>query len=1270
MHNPQLFRIVRMSLLALLYSLATAGAAQNPSLKVFEDWRTETGTQNMFFKAGAVAIPGSLNSIVFGATLNANGDYDLLVQKLDNSGSAVWTYQYNGAGNGDDIAADVFYDPASGYTYVAGSYFASSADSFNAIVIALDASGNLDWSATYNGTGSGADGFLDVEVDPASGDIFCTGSEWGGPGTLYDVLLVRYDATGSLLWSTTYEHSWMIDGGYKIVLGSKPKLMAVVQDGLTSFQYGLVGIDLATGNVQGALFSGGTAMGYDRAAAVVRDDTGNVYLVGSVYNLSTLSDIRVTKYDTLLNVVWEHDIDASYNLNDYGSGIALDADNNVLVLGSSETYFNGMNYTVLKFDNAGGLRFFRTYNGSANVNDSATAIVASPNDTNGIYITGYSFNGATNDYWTLRLDAAGNLMWDIGMNSLLNGDDRATAIALDTLGDVIVTGQTRLRDTVYGYTTVRYVQKEVMLPGDTTIGASSSFIFIENRGQIMGSDSAMHPEIKFYVDRGLPKLYFMDTAVAYVFAKIATVNQNDSLTRVDMKFVNANNGLSVYPMDVKDEYSNYFLDHIPEGRSRVQHYGQLVSLNVWHNVDIVYGSNSRGLKYYFIGKPGGGGNPMTQIDLEYLGADSVEISAGGELVIYTKLGSIVQPQAAAWQLDANGNYQPLGWQPSYVKLGAYEVGFTAFGAFNVLLPLVFAIDWGNSQPQNTANISWSTFYGGGLLDQFNDVRTSNSGKIATCGTTTSSNFPTSSNIYNSPQGQHDATVVVFNSDGSRDWATYYGGTSQDYANGIDINPLNGNIFFVGETSSYGFPIQAWGNAELNPPPVNALNPEQYIVQLSHDGQAKIWSTCYGGSSRDVAHDIRISHAAATAGDIYVVGYTQGAIPLYAAPSWAAGHGTILKFNPQGVLQMATNFGSSGGGSLEDVAIDKNGDVVVVGWVDNSSGVPIQNAGGNPVYGGGSADGVICKFSGVNSNIYWCTYYGGDGHDAARSIEVSPSGGQYVFYYVAGETTSDNGLPVVNPGWGYNQSSLGASGYSDAFVVQINEWGGFMWSTYFGGTDNDKAWSVTIDASQNVYVLGETESSDIPFPAFNLLNGYSAPVLNGPSDGFLACFQSFVYNHVWTTYFGGYMEDYIYSATCSSNTDLYLVGITNCRPDFPLDDGGGIPYYDGNVFGVKGFVTRLNLAPVIVAGANQQIMNTSNIILFPNPADQTVRIFTSAAPGSNMIVTIRDISGQDILVQNYTGGSAVIDIGNFASGSYIVSVCYDGLVTNGKLIIQH
>jgi hypothetical protein len=110
-----------------------------------------------------------------------------------------------------------------------------------------------------------------------------------------------------------------------------------------------------------------------------------------------------------------------------------------------------------------------------------------------------------------------------------------------------------------------------------------------------------------------------------------TQQRNDTIVRVDMKFIGGNADQRIRALNERAEYSSFFLGHIPEGRSHVLNYDNLASLNVWNNVDIIYGSNLGGLKYYFICKPAGGGGSYANIDLKYNGADSVKIDGSGQL---------------------------------------------------------------------------------------------------------------------------------------------------------------------------------------------------------------------------------------------------------------------------------------------------------------------------------------------------------------------------------------------------------------------------------------------------------------------------------------------------------------------------------------------------------------------------------------------------------------------------------------------------------------
>lgn len=1280
--------------------------SQNPTTHVFEDWNSQAGTQNMFQRSVVRTEPGTTNYFLAGATVNAGGNYDLLVVKYNAAGSVIWSQQVNGNGNGDDYAADLQIDN-SGNVFVTGTTFESSADSFNVLTVMYDSGGNQQWIASYNGSGSGNDGATSIYVDNASGDIYVAGAEWQGSSTLYDLLLIKYDSGGNQQWAATYDNTNLVDVAVRVRQNSGTGNIEVggaTQTTLTNRKYLVAEFDPSSGSVVNAYTSTSSTLGIENLTDLKTDNNGNVFVTGSVTGTSTGMDIRTLMLDTNLSIVWS----ATYSgaLNDEGNALDLDAAGNILVTGYTTSSTQGRNFISIKYNSAGSQLWATTFNGGANGDDSATCIVVHPTDTNKIYVSGYSYNGSTKDYWTMKYDGAGNAKWEIGLNSLLNCEDRATGIALDTLGDVIITGQNKLNDSTYEYTTVKYVEISTLMPDDTISYTSNSFIYTENRGQVWGTDSTTHPEIKYYVSSSQPKIYFMDTAVSYVFAKLDTSTLStptDTVVRVDMKFKNANSNLRIHPMDKRDDYENFFLGHIPEGRSNVPNYNQLVSFNVWNNVDIIYGSNLAGMKYYFICKPGGGGNPVTQIDLFYDGADSVNVNGSGQLVIYTPLGNIVQPKAAAWQLDATGNYQSLGWQPTYTIVGTNEVKFSNFGSFNSSLPLIIAIDWGNITPTtNQDNLWWSTFYGGGYNDIFWDVVVSSSGKQIACGETNSNNFPVTLNAAQvSNGGAHVAIVVAFNQDNSRYWATYFGGSvspsataAYTNAHAIDVDK-NGDVWFTGVTNNTDFPPQQWGGAYFQSAGLNngcaacSTQNDAFVVKLSANGQTDIWSTWYGGDGSETGFDIKISTQ--TPYDWYFAGSnTSTNFPFpNTAPSWSAGTGFFVHSDAAGVPVFGSNIGATGSGVVYGIAIDQNKDVLLVGAVGSGSGFPIQQPSsgntGNSTFGGGATDAFITKIEhNLSPNILWSTYWGGTGSEEARDVTTT-FGSAPIEFYVTGVTTS-SAPPRFDPGSGAYYQPTHGGGYNDAFILMADVNGNLPWATFYGGGGSDHGEGIALDDDRNIYVVGRTQSSNLNsgsiFPSPNLNGGYVSTSLNGSTDGYLACFRHGTFESVWGTYYGGSYANWNSSVDCDGNSAVYIVGMNAGSSTFPLYSGpgctnAGTPYTDfvwSNPQGggySKASIAEFCLAPVVV-GLDEEGASFSSLSVFPNPATNTISISGVINGQDEIEISIYDLLGQSVFEEKQPATPTInqqVDVSWLANGIYIVQVRSGVYRYTQKIIIQ-
>jgi len=192
----------------------------------------------------------------------------------------------------------------------------------------------------------------------------------------------------------------------------------------------------------------------DEAADVVTDAQGNVYVTGSS-GFSQLStwDLLTVSYDPDGNLRWVDQYDGGGQ--DLGYRLAFDAAGNLLALGRS----NG-NYFVVRYDPVTGGRL-GTLEYDATGIDDPRAFVSDASDA--LYITGSSWPGGSdnqNDYFTVKLDAAGTEVWSQrynGPGAFLFAHDVPSAIGLDANGDVFVTGYSNAPGSASGdFYTVKY----------------------------------------------------------------------------------------------------------------------------------------------------------------------------------------------------------------------------------------------------------------------------------------------------------------------------------------------------------------------------------------------------------------------------------------------------------------------------------------------------------------------------------------------------------------------------------------------------------------------------------------------------------------------------------------------------------------------------------------------------------------------------------------------------------------------------------------------
>jgi len=389
------------------------------------------------------------------------------------------------------------------------------------------------------------------------------------------------------------------------------------------------------------------------------------------------------------------------------------------------------------------------------------------------------------------------------------------------------------------------------------------------------------------------------------------------------------------------------------------------------------------------------------------------------------------------------------------------------------------------------------------------------------------------------------------------YSTYLGGSSYDWGSGIALDS-SGNIYVTGWTTSTNFPT-------ANPfQSTNQGSENAFVAKLNNAGTALIYSTYLGGSSSDLASGIAVD----SSGNAYVVGQAGSRNFPTLNPIQAANNGSVNAFvtklnNTGSELVYSTYLGGSNRGNGDagyGIAVDSSGSAYVTGLA-NSTNFPTVN----PIQATNNASGgtaFVAKLNSTGSALDYSTYLGGSNEDCGEGIAVDSSGNAYL----TGFTDSTN-FPTVSP----LQQALG--GGIDVFVTEINAAGSaLVYSTYLGGSGWDLGTGIALDSSDNVYVTGNTASTN--FPTENPIQTYG-----GNTDAFVTKLNfnpaTSALTLVYSTYLGGRSADYGTSIAVSSFDYAYVTGYT-ASTNFPLVNpfqtacGGCSSYNDA-------FVAKLNPA---------------------------------------------------------------------------------------------
>jgi parallel beta-helix repeat protein len=354
-----------------------------------------------------------------------------------------------------------------------------------------------------------------------------------------------------------------------------------------------------------------------------------------------------------------------------------------------------------------------------------------------------------------------------------------------------------------------------------------------------------------------------------------------------------------------------------------------------------------------------------------------------------------------------------------------------------------------------------------------------------------------------------------------EWNRTYGGVEDDEPWAI-IQTADGGYALTGSTYSFG-----------------AGGGDVWLVRTDDSGNM-LWNKTYGGASTDVAYSI--------------IQTNDGGYAL-AGTTYSSGAGLsdfwLLKTDRNGTAMWSKTYGGTGNDIAMSMVQTVDGDYALVGSTQS--------------FGAGNWDAWLVKTD-KDGNVLFDHTYGGTGNDGARSLVQTSDGG----FAMTGSTvsfsvglsdfwlikTDANGTTQWSKTYGGSnwddpyamiQTSDGGyvlagcsqsfgSGAGDFWLIKTDASGNHVWNKTYGGTSEDRPYSLTQTFDGGYALVGYTYSfgagdSDLWF-------------VRTSTDG----------NARWNQTYGGTSEDYARSMVQTSDGGYALGGSTRSF------GAGGVDYW--------------------------------------------------------------------------------------------------------------
>lgn len=302
---------------------------------------------------------------------------DMWIVKLDSSANISWQIRYGQ--EYQDIAYSIQQTSDNGYIVGGSTFINMSGRETDIWILKLNSTGAVIWSNWYGGI---SDEWVNSVQQTSDGDYIAAGTTYSFGTGGCNVWVSKLNSAGGTTWQKTY----------------------------------------GIGNADEAYFIQQT------------NDTGYI-MAGSTYSASSSYDMWILKLDATGNVIWQKSYGGTNS--DYARSVKQTSDSGYIAAGSTSSFgAGGSDAWIIKLDSTGTIIWQRAYGGVNS--DEAYSVLQ---DSDGSYIIAgrtNSFGAGLYDFWLLKIDSNGNIIWQKTYGGTLN--DYARSVIKTSDGSFLVAG--------------------------------------------------------------------------------------------------------------------------------------------------------------------------------------------------------------------------------------------------------------------------------------------------------------------------------------------------------------------------------------------------------------------------------------------------------------------------------------------------------------------------------------------------------------------------------------------------------------------------------------------------------------------------------------------------------------------------------------------------------------------------------------------------------------------------------------------------------------